>query len=166
MNQAASPPAVHGSSKEGRGPPDQPHRHPVRSRQQQRTHRTNPLNQISAQPMQWLDPADASSGGLQQQRPSSNADRRQPAAHPINGIRPSQQTIHGTHPRSRRQHRFKAGESTSCPKNQRLQLHRSIVRPTHQQIAPQAARQQLCLIGESRSPTVRRRPIQQSRWPT
>ncbi|KAL6013549.1 hypothetical protein ACLOJK_004047, partial [Asimina triloba] len=30
MNQAASPPAVHGSSKEGRGPPDQPHHHPVR----------------------------------------------------------------------------------------------------------------------------------------
>ncbi|KAL6009108.1 hypothetical protein ACLOJK_022335, partial [Asimina triloba] len=51
--------------------------------------RTNPLNQISAQPMQWLDPADASSGSLQQQRPSSNADRRQPVAHPINGIRPS-----------------------------------------------------------------------------
>ncbi|KAL6000962.1 hypothetical protein ACLOJK_006689 [Asimina triloba] len=30
MNQAASPPAVHGSSKEGRGPPNQPRRHPVR----------------------------------------------------------------------------------------------------------------------------------------
>ncbi|KAL5986750.1 hypothetical protein ACLOJK_015083 [Asimina triloba] len=27
--------------------------------------RTNPLNLVSAQPMQWLDPADASSGGLQ-----------------------------------------------------------------------------------------------------
>ncbi|KAL5978941.1 hypothetical protein ACLOJK_018836 [Asimina triloba] len=34
-------------------------------------------------------PADASSDGLQQQRPSSNVDRRQPVAHPINGIRPS-----------------------------------------------------------------------------
>ncbi|KAL5977722.1 hypothetical protein ACLOJK_039250, partial [Asimina triloba] len=51
--------------------------------------RTNPLNQISAQPMQWLNPADALSGGLQQQRPSSNADHQQPVAHPINGIRPS-----------------------------------------------------------------------------
>ncbi|KAL5987292.1 hypothetical protein ACLOJK_038454 [Asimina triloba] len=45
--------------------------------------------QQSAQLMQWLDPADASSDGLQQQRPSSNADHRQPVAHPINGIRPS-----------------------------------------------------------------------------
>ncbi|KAL5977701.1 hypothetical protein ACLOJK_039229 [Asimina triloba] len=30
MNQVASPPVVHRSSKEGCGPPDQPHRHPVR----------------------------------------------------------------------------------------------------------------------------------------
>ncbi|KAL6002450.1 hypothetical protein ACLOJK_034382 [Asimina triloba] len=54
---------------------------------------TNPLNQISAQPMQWLDSTDASSGGLQQQHPSSSANRRQPVAHPINGIRRTQLQI-------------------------------------------------------------------------
>ncbi|KAL5997872.1 hypothetical protein ACLOJK_008804 [Asimina triloba] len=57
--------------------------------------RTNPLNQISAQPMQWLDPADASSGGLEQQRPSSNANPSKRAGHEQSSSLHPASTVHG-----------------------------------------------------------------------
>ncbi|KAL5977700.1 hypothetical protein ACLOJK_039228 [Asimina triloba] len=109
MNQAASPLAVHGSSKEGHGPLDQPHRHPVRpSSVCQLATKTPPRPTASSiqrapRPVKAAaadTPADPKSSG-HQQNPTAMANLK--SAHHPNQIESSIHHASSDHSRKRPQ---------------------------------------------------------------